>query len=261
VKTDHPYYADSALYDAVHADVTADVPLFVALARAAGGPVLEVCCGNGRLLLPIAAAGVEIDGLDASHAMLAGLRERLATHGLAAGVHEGDMRTFALPRRYALVLIGFNSFLHNLTQADQLATLRTCRAHLADGGRVMLQMFHPAADKLIEWTADEKHVKDIPNVTGPGHVRVFDHAEDDRVEQVRRISRRIEFTDDAGRIVSTKPLEFTLRYVFKPEMELLLRVAGFAGWQVQPLDLRDDGGLVPADRVPIEGDGLLWTAW
>jgi SAM-dependent methyltransferase len=261
VKTDHPYYADSALYDAVHSDVTADVPLFVALARAAVGPVLEVCCGNGRLLLPIAAAGVEIDGLDASHAMLEGLREKLAARGLAAGVHEGDMRSFELPRRYSLVFIPFNSFLHNLTQDDQLATLRSCRAHLAAGGRLMVQMFHPAADKLIEWAADEKHVKEIPNVTAPGRVRVIDHADDDRVEQVRHVHRRLEFTDDAGRLLSTKQLEFTLRYVFKPEMELLLRTAGYTGWTVQPLDVRDDGGLSPSDRAPIEGDGLLWTAW
>ena len=255
-----PFYHDPALYDAMYADLTADIPLFVDMAKAAGGPVLEVCCGNGRLLVPAARAGIDIDGLDLSPEMLAGLRAKLAAAGVRAGVHEGDMADFALPRRYALVFVAFNSFLHNLTQAEQIATLRCCRAHLAPGGRLALGLFHPSAQHLLEWAAGEKVVKDIPNAIGPGRVRVIDRTVDERVEQVRRVTRRVEFLDDAGAIVRTATLPFSIRYVFKPEMELLLRAAGFGRWCAQPLD-RVEGACVAAGRPPQEGDMLLWTAW
>ena len=256
------YYDDPALYDAMYADVTADIPPLVTLMREAGGPVLEVCCGNGRVLVPALEEGIDAEGLDLSPGMLGGLRGRLAAKGLRTAVHAADMRTFGLPRRYALVLIAFNSFLHNLTQADQLSTLQRCRAHLAPGGRLAIVAFHPAADKLLEWAAGEKTVKDIPNVAGLGRVRVVDITVDDRIEQVRTVRRRIEFLDDAGAVLRTERLEFVLRYVFKPEMELLLRVAGFARWSATPLLADDHGQLsLATGRAPREGDTLLWSAW
>ncbi len=256
-----PLYRDSALYDAIYGDLVADVPFFARLAREAGGPVLEVCCGNGRLLVPAREAGADVDGIDLAPAMLDGLRAKLAARGLAADVRCADMRTFELSRRYALVFVGFNSFLHNLTQADQLATLQRCRAHLAPGGRLAIAVFHPKAQALIDWAAGEKLAKEVADPAGTGRVRVIDHAVDDRVEQVRRVARRVEFLDAAGTVVRTEQAPFELRYVYKPEMELLLRTAGFARWTVQPLDPGADGGLAPADRTPQEGDTLLWTAW
>ena len=256
-----PFYHDSALYDAMYADVHGDVPVLIELMREAGGPVLEVCCGNGRVLVPAREQGLVVDGLDLSKEMLEGLRSKLAARGLAAGVHAGDMTTFSLPGRYALVLIAFNSFLHNLTQADQIATLRRCREHLAPGGSLALVVFHPAADKLIEWAAGEKLVKDIPNATGPGRVRVTDITSDDRIEQVRRVRRRVEFVDEAGRVTRTEPAPFVLRYVFKPEMELLLRVAGFSRWDAKPLEHDAADRISIAARPAREGDILLWRAW
>ena len=255
------YTDDPALYSIVYDDVRADIGPLVALMKDADGPVLEVCCGNGRVLLPALSAGVDVDGLDHSEPMLADLRGKLAARGLSAGTFAGDMRGFELPRRYALVVIAFNSFLHNLAQADQLATLRSCRAHLAPGGRLALVTFHPAADKLIEWAAGEKAVKDIDNPTGPGRVRVFDRTVDDRIEQVRDVVRRIEFVDGAGTITRTEHWRFQIRYVFKPEMELLLRTAGFGRWGLRALETGAGGHAEFVDRPAREGDTLLWTAW
>ena len=257
-----PIYHDSAQYDAMYGDLVADIPLLVGLMRSAGGPVLEVCCGNGRVLVPMRRAGVDVDGLDLSPEMLDGLRAKLAAEGLSAGTHLGDMRDFSLPRRYARVLIAFNSLLHNLTQADQLAALRRCRAHLASGGRFVMVVFHPSVDGLVSWAAGEKLVKEVPNPNGAGRVRVRDHAVDDRVEQVRHVTRHIDYLEPDGTLVRTETLVFAIRYAYKPELELLLRVAGFTHWTVQPLDLDPaTNGWVPASRTPVEGDMLLWTAW
>jgi len=255
------YYLDAALYDLVYADMVADIAPHVAAAKAAGGAVLEVCCGNGRLLIPALEAGVDCDGLDSSRSMLDDLRDKLAARGLRANVVEADMRTFTLPRRYALIVIPFNSFLHNLTQEDQVATLVRCRDHLAPGGRLQLMVFHPSAQKLVEWSDVERLTKELPNPAG-GRVRVHDRASDDRVEQIRHMTRRVELLDEAGRVTDEHVLRFDLRYVFKPEMELLLRVAGFARWSADvPFASYQDTAPVAPARPPREGDYLLWTAW
>jgi SAM-dependent methyltransferase len=254
------YYLDPELYDAIYADVVADIAPHVWRMREAGGPALEVCCGNGRLLLPTLEAGVASDGLDYDASMLASLRRKLVARDLHATLVDGDMREFSLPQRYALIVIPFNSFLHNLNQSDQLATLRCCRHHLAPGGRLVLITFHPSAEKLLEWSGGEKFLKELP--CQDGLVRIWDRADDDRVEQVRRMTRRIEFTDARGEVTRRVQVKFDLRYVYKPEMELLLHVAGFPRWQARP-ELADyrDASSVAGERPLREGDNIAWTAW
>jgi len=254
------YYLDPDLYDAIYSDVVADIAPHVALMRSAGGPALELCCGTGRLLLPTLEAGIGCDALDIDAGMLASLRAKLAARGLQATVVQGDMRDFTLPGRYALIAIGFNSFLHNLTQQDQLATLRCCRRALAPGGRLALTAFHPSAEKLLQWSGGERFLKELPHATG--RVRVYDRASDDRVEQLRRMTRRIEFLDAAGALARQVSVSFTLRYIYKPEMELLLRVAGFARWQAKPAFASyTESEPGAGERALREGDNIAWTAW
>jgi hypothetical protein len=170
------------------------------------------------------------------------------------------MRDFTLPGRYTLIVIPFNSFLHNLTQDDQVATLRCCRQHLDEGGRLAITIFHPSAAKLIEMSQAPRLSLDLP--LGARRIKVWDGAEDDRVEQIRNVSRRVEYFDAADVLVEEKKYRFRLRYIYKPEMELLLRVAGFARWEVRPAfaDYRDAASAA-GDRGPEEGDNLLYVAW
>ncbi len=258
--SDANYYLEPRSYDLIYGTFTADIPHAVALARDAGGPVLEVACGSGRVLAPMLEAGVECDGIDLSAPMIEAARAKLSARGLAAGLHVGDMRSFRLPRRYALVLIAFNSFLHNLTQPDQIATLRCCREHLAPGGRLALVVFHPSAGKLIEFSTGE-HMT-VERLVDGALLRVFDHADDDRIEQVRTVSRRVEHLDEDERVTREERYTFQLRYVFKPEMELLLRAAGYSRWTVKPLFANYQDPVSEAgDRPAREGDHLLWEAW
>ena len=118
------YYCTPDLYEIIYADFTADIPFWVSQAKAAGGRVLELCCGTGRILIPCREAGVAIEGLDASTAMLDRCRANLASAGLTVDIAPGDMRDFTRPHRYELILIAFNSFFHNVTTADQIATDR-----------------------------------------------------------------------------------------------------------------------------------------
>jgi len=253
------YYLDPDLYDIVYADYVADIEPHVAMMRGAGGPALEVACGNGRLLVPTLAAGVPCDGLDVDDKMLASLRAKLAAKKLHANVVQADMRDFSLPVRYALIAIPFNSFLHNLTQADQLDTLRCCRHHLRSGGRLALTAFQPSVEKLLQWSGVEQLFKDVP--LREGRLKVWDRADDDRVEQTRRLTRRIEIADAQGQVTRREVVQFSLRYIYKPEMELLLHVAGFARWEARPLFTNYRDAERAGDRPIRESDIVLWTAW
>src|SRR6266404_7491436 len=102
-----------------------DKGFYLARARETKGPVLELGCGTGRILVPIAQAGVDITGLDGSPAMLDLCRVSLRDAALSNEVVPGDMRNFDLGRKFALITIPFRPFQHLLDPPDQVACLES----------------------------------------------------------------------------------------------------------------------------------------
>ena len=78
-----PYDAIARLYDPWSRSVTEDVDFYVGEARRAGGPVVELGVGTGRIAIPTAAAGIRVIGVDSSRGMLDVLAERAALAGVA----------------------------------------------------------------------------------------------------------------------------------------------------------------------------------
>ena len=254
------YFVTPELYDLMYAGFVTDVGVVVDEARAAEGAVLEVACGSGRLLVPLLEAGVDADGLDYDPAMLDSLRTKLALRGLTTGVHEADMRDFSRPRKYALVVIGFNSFLHNLTQEDQIRTLRRCREHLAPGGHLVLMLFHPSARKLLSFDGSPALSIEVALEDG-ARIRVLDAITANRVTQINEVRRRYERLDADARVVETHDFAFELRYVYTPEMALLLRTAGFTRMEVcSPFEKWNGERFIPP-KPPQDGGVHLWRAW
>src|SRR5919107_2851644 len=77
---DDPYAQLPELYDLEHAEFTEDIDLFLRLAEVVGDPILELGCGTGRVLGPLAAAGNRITGVDRSGPMLDRARSMLNAH-------------------------------------------------------------------------------------------------------------------------------------------------------------------------------------
>ncbi len=209
-----------------------DVGFFVDVAREAGGPVLELGCGTGRVLIPTARAGIEVVGLDLSERMLAVCRERLeqehASVRSRARLVQADMRSFELRPGFALATLPFRPFQHLLTTDDQLACLACIRQHLVRGGRVVLDLFNPSLDylgnpKLGEETGEE------PEFQTPDGRRVCRRHRllaSDRALQVNRYELIYYITHPGGR--SERLVQaFPLRYLFRFEAEHLLARAGF----------------------------------
>jgi SAM-dependent methyltransferase len=246
-------FDNAELYDILFGDLEFDRGFYLELARAARGPVLEVACGTGRILIPCLQAGVRIEGIDNSQPMLDALLRKAAALGLKALVRQVDMREFALPGRYALIFIAFNGFVHALTTEDQLRTLRKCREHLSPGGMLVFNIFYPGLEILAgtEGVPVLEHEALHPTTGLP--VRIFDTRTLKRVEQIQHSSIEIQELDAEGQIRASHRSETAMRWTFKPEMELLLRVSGFPRWQIC-------GGF---DRRPLvrEDDLMVVFAW
>jgi SAM-dependent methyltransferase len=246
-------FDDGALYDIFLGELAHDVDFYLGLARAAKGPVLDLCCGTGRILLKILQAGIDAEGADLSPAMLATLRQKAAALGLNAKTTEASMTSFRLERRFGLIVIACNAFPHNLTTEDQLSTLRSCREHLQPGGLLAFDAYFPSAALIT--APQNTRVLEIevkhPETGLP--VRNYDTRSFDRVQQRQHSINDLEFLDAAGNVTKVHRSETTVRWIYKFEMELLLQVAGFERWEIL-------GGF---DRRALvnEDDSMIVLAW
>jgi SAM-dependent methyltransferase len=114
-------------------------------ARAADGPVLEVMCGSGRFLLPLAAAGIDIDGTDASVDMLAACATRCRDSNLSPQLTRQFAHEIDLPRRYAFAFIAAGSFGLLVDEASYRGLLQKLFEHLEPGGVLAMEVETPAA--------------------------------------------------------------------------------------------------------------------
>jgi SAM-dependent methyltransferase len=220
------HYEDPAYYAKTYKARTDDVRYYVRLASECGGPVLEYGCGNGRITLPIARAGIEIVGLDRSGPMLADLRQRLRAEAaqVAARVtlHRGDMRRAQIGRRFPLVICPFNAFLHLYERRDIEQFLARARQHLSRAGQFVFDVSVPDAAELAR---DPRRAFKTPAFRYPTGelVRYAERFDYDRARQILFVS--MEFEPMGGGKAWMTPLAH--RQFYPEELSALLHYNGF----------------------------------
>jgi SAM-dependent methyltransferase len=147
------YDAIAELYDPWSASVVEDVAFYLEEARRAGGPVLELGVGTGRIAVPIAADGIRVIGVDSSRGMLDVCARRAALAGVELDLLIGDLREPPVREHVPLVICPFRSLLHLQTDEDRRRGLEAVRRLLVPGGRFVFDVFAPGADD-IEATQD-----------------------------------------------------------------------------------------------------------
>lgn len=120
-----------------------DIGWYVERARQAGGPVLELGCGTGRVLLPLARAGLPVTGVDRSLPMLARLRSEASAQGLVPPVAQMDMRALGLAGQFHCIVLAYSLITYVQDQAQAIALLRDLRARLTPGGQLVIDSFIP----------------------------------------------------------------------------------------------------------------------
>ncbi len=140
------------LYDPWSASVVEDVAFYVEESVAAGGPVVELGVGTGRIAIPTALAGVDVIGVDSSAAMLAVCAERARELGVAGRVdlRLGDLRRPPVDERVLLVTCPFRAYLHLSDDGERIEALDAARGLLRPGGRLVFDVFTPSREDIEE---------------------------------------------------------------------------------------------------------------
>lgn len=209
-----------------------DVDFFVEAAQTSGGPVLEVGCGTGRILIPIARAGIDIVGLDLSGHMLQVCRKSLfyepETVQSRVRLIQADMRNFDLAQTFKLVTVPFRPFQHLNTVEDQLSCLQSIRRHVAEDGKLILDLFNPFLQALVADNLGQEFGEE-PEFTCPDGRRVIRRHKTvarDYANQIIHVELIYNVTHLDGReerLVQSA----SLRYLFRFEAEHLLARCGF----------------------------------
>lgn len=208
--------------------ITADVAFWVELAKRANFPVLELGCGTGRLLTPIAKAGVLATGVDASARMIELATKKARAEGVEGRLNfaVASMANFALDiRGYTMCFAARNSFMHLLTKEEQESCLASVREHLIDNGLFAVDVFNPKLEQVIGVRGVVAH--DYTKYH-PGLKRIVTKRTRrtvDPFEQHQHLTYEYDLVGDDQ--TDQFSADVDLRYFFRSEMVLLLEKNGF----------------------------------
>lgn len=187
-------------------------PMVGLLAELGGeGPVLEFAVGTGRIALPLSARGMPVHGIELSPHMV----ERLRAKPGADAVHVvvGDMTETRLSESFTLVYVVANSIMNVTTQDEQIAVFANAAAHLASGGRFLVELIVPQLQRVPRSEAGWVFQME------PGHVGI--ETFDDVVAQVAWSHHWIDVN---GHLTHHSA---PYRYIWPSELVLMARIAGF----------------------------------
>ncbi len=208
--------------------ITTDIPFWTEMARRANFPVLELGCGTGRLLIPIAKAGILCTGVDSSTRMLELAEKKAHSAGVEGRVSfaQADMMSFSLDiKGYTLCFAARNSFMHLLDKEEQESCLRAIREHLIDGGMVGIDVFNPKLEQVIGVRGVVAHDYTKYHPTLKRIVTKRTRRTVDPFEQRQHLTYEYDLVSDDETNRFSADVE--LRYYFRSEMLLLLEKNGF----------------------------------
>jgi SAM-dependent methyltransferase len=242
-------------YDIEHARFDDDLDMYQNYAGLSHGPLLELACGSGRLLVPLARDGYILTGVDSSAEMLTLARERLQQEELLSRVTlvQQDMTGLQLSQEYRLAFIALGSFGHITTRKAQLQALHAIRAHLAIRGTLIIDISNADARYMEHMNNQMLHQGSWQQDDGTW----LSHFVSPAPSTERHLLELTHFYDrhsQGGTI--TRTVSTTYLYLFeRSEMELLLETAGFTvkdvygNYDLGPYTLDSDRMIVIAEAT------------
>lgn len=212
---------DANIYDGMNTD-KADLQFYKRwLPKNKDARILELCCGTGRLTLPIAKDGYDISGVDITPSMLKQAKAKALEEGLKVEFIEADIRTLDLPEKYDLIFIPFNSIHHLYKNEDLFKAFNVVKTHLKDDGLFLLDCFNPNIQFIVE---GEKELKKIAEYTTKDERKVL-------IKQIMSYENKTQINRIAwhyyinGKFDSIQNLD--MRLFFPQELDSYLESNGF----------------------------------
>lgn len=223
----NPYDDMVRFYEMEHSTFLEDLSLYQGFAERCGEPILELGCGTGRVLIPLAQSGYRVVGVDCSAPMLACARRKIASLSppVASRITliQGDIRYTYLKGKFSVILIPLNTFVHLLTRQDQQRALAVVAHHLAPEGRLIVDLANPALLAALPEPLN-LHRRWDDRARAETIIK-FASGQFDPASQLEELVLMYDTIDADGRV--TRSLyPFTLRYTYCHEMELLFEQAG-----------------------------------
>jgi SAM-dependent methyltransferase len=191
----------------------------------AGGRVLELAIGTGRVGLPLASRGITVEGVEASAQMVERLRAKPG--GAQIPVTIGDMADVPVTGLFRLVYLVFNTLFNLPDQDRQAACFRNVAKVLDPAGAFVIECLVPDPARFDRG----QRVEALAVTEDSATIEVFSH---DAVAQ-RYSTQKITFSGQGIRM-----LPVALRYAWPSELDLMAGQAGlrlterYAGWDRRP---------------------------
>jgi len=241
------YHGIADYYDYEYANkemLQQDVPLLLRHLPKKPVDVLELACGTGRAAIPLAQAGHRVVGVDYDRLMLRRAEEKRQSAGLSSRqlqLRQGDIRKLKLGKKFAWIVLLFNTFMAFTTLEEQDAILQGVRRHLQPRGTFWLDIFQPNLQLLA---APFSYDLD-PTLFYVPHLRrsvlVTTAVKRDPAEQRQDVAFIYRWFDDAG-IEHVENRQFSLTFIFPRELRILLERNGlkivklYGNYDASPLD-------------------------
>lgn len=217
-----PLIYQGEIYDAIN-DFTSDLPFYRKWCEISGGSVLELCCGTGRITIPLAKAGVEVTGLDFTESMLSVARQKAMLDSVDVTWILGDIREFHLGRVFDLILIPFNSLQNIYSTADVQKVFSRVKAHLKPGGYFIFSVFNPSLEYIVDCSRSPRiYRKKLPDGR---ELTISESCVYDSAHQVNCFTWLHKFSGSDEEF----PQRLDMRCFYPLEMDALLH---YNGWQV-----------------------------
>lgn len=213
---------DAHIYDGMNTSL-ADLAFYKRwLPKNKEARLLELCCGTGRLTIPLAQEGYAITGVDFTPSMLEQAKVKAAEVGVAVPFIEADIRTLALPEKYDFIFIPFNSIHHLYSNEDLFQAFTVVKNHLKEGGLFLLDCFNPNIQFIVEGEKEQQEIASYTTKDGRA-VLIKQVMRYEKASQINRIAWHY-FID--GSFDSVQHLD--MRLFFPQELDSYLNRNGFS---------------------------------
>lgn len=183
--------------------------------------ILELCCGTGRLTVPIAKAGYNICGFDYTSSMLGQAKVKASEAGLEINFIEADIRSLNLQEKFDFIFIPFNSIHHLYKNEDLFKAFNGVKNHLKEGGLFLLDCFNPNIQYIVEGEKEQRKIAEYTTEDGRA-VLIKQTMRYESATQINRIEWHYFIN---GEFHSIQNLD--MRLFFPQELDSYLEGAGF----------------------------------